>query len=545
MLSRFLATFRLKASKDLGRHDGGRIGTMQDAHYRKRQEGEPRPVWEHPALLAALILASIIPLLWPDVPPLLDLPGHMGRYRVQLDLATSPDLQQYYGFRWQLIGNLGVDVLVQALAPLIGLEASVKLIVITIPALTVTGLIWTAYEVHGRVPPTALFALPFAYNFPFLFGFVNFALAMALALNGFALWLRLGRLDHLRLRAALFMPISVILWVMHAFAWGTLGVLAFSAELVRQHDRGHNIVAAGARSAFHCLALVPPVALMLLWRSEAAGRTTDYFNWDKKLDWLTMVLRDRWEWFDLAALAIVCALLAFAIVSRRMTYSRNLAASTLFLSIVFILLPRIVFGSAYADMRLAPYLFAIALVAIRFPETTSLGFARAIAIAGLAFVAIRTGATTASMALYDRAYDRELAALDHVPHGARLVSFVGRPCVEPWAMSRLLHLPGLAIVRRHAFSNDQWTMAGAQLLHVRYKPGWPFIRDPTEIVTRTRCGHEVWRTADQALGTFPRNAFDYVWMIAPPGPIDPKLTTGLVPIWRNGTSVLYRVDSNA
>ncbi len=83
-----------------------------------------------------------------------------------------------------------------------------------------------------------------------------------------------------------------------------------------------------------------------------------------------------------------------------MTYSRNLAASTLFLSIVFILLPRIVFGSAYADMRLAPYLFAIALVAIRFPETTSLAFARAIAIAGLAFVAIRTGATTASMALY-------------------------------------------------------------------------------------------------------------------------------------------------
>ena len=52
-----------------------------------------------------------------------------GRYRVQLDLLTSPDLQQYYGFDWQLIGNLGIDLLVVVLEPLFGLEASVKLIV--------------------------------------------------------------------------------------------------------------------------------------------------------------------------------------------------------------------------------------------------------------------------------------------------------------------------------------------------------------------------------------------------------------------------------
>ena len=31
---------------------------------------------------------------------------------------------------------------------------------------------------------------------PFLFGFVNFALSMALAFLAFGLWLRLGRLDE-------------------------------------------------------------------------------------------------------------------------------------------------------------------------------------------------------------------------------------------------------------------------------------------------------------------------------------------------------------
>ncbi|MGZ8997958.1 MAG: hypothetical protein ACXW2T_03780 [Allosphingosinicella sp.] len=491
-------------------------------------------------MLAALILASALPLLWPDVPPLLDLPGHVGRYRVQLDIGNSPVLQNYYDFEWTLIGNLGVDLLVQLLAPLIGLEPAVKLIVLLIPALAAAGLLWVAFEVHGRVPPTVLFALPFVYNFPLLFGFVNFALAMALALNAFALWLRLGRLDHTRLRAFLFVPLSALLWLVHAFGWGSLGVLAFSAELVRQYDRGRNLVSAGFFSGLHCLALAPPIVLVLLWRSEAAGSTRDWFNWKRKWDWLTMALRDRWELFDLASLGLVCAVLAFALFSRRLTYSRNLAASAIFLSLVFVLLPRIVFGSAYADMRLAPYLFAIALIAIRFSDRTGPRFVALFGAAGIAFFAARTAATTASMWLYDRSFDRELAALDHVPAGARMVSFVGRDCVEPWAMSRLLHLPGLAISRREAFSNDQWSMVGAQLLKVRYRAGSPFLRDPSQVVTARRCRRELWWTMDQALASFPRAGFDYVWLIQPP-PYDPRRTIGLKPVWRSGPSVLYRV----
>ena len=94
------------------------------------------------------------------------------------------------------IGNLGVDLLMMALAPLIGLEPAVKLIVLAIPPLTVAGFLWVAREVHGRVPPTAYFAIPFAYGHPFMFGFVNFALSMAFAFLAFGLWLRLGRLGR-------------------------------------------------------------------------------------------------------------------------------------------------------------------------------------------------------------------------------------------------------------------------------------------------------------------------------------------------------------
>ena len=502
---------------------------------------QPEGWWQHPALLTAVILLAALPVLIADIAPLTDLPGHMGRYRVQLDLAKSESLRRFFRFEWMLIGNLGIDLLVIPLSKLFGLEGAVKLIVTSIPPLTVGGFLLVARQVHGRIPPTAFFALPFAYGYPFIFGFVNFALSMALAFLAFGFWLHLARLERLRLRAALFVPISGIVWITHAFGWGTLGLMAFSAELVRQMDRGRSFVGAGFRAVLHSLVIAPPILLMLFWRSgQVGGQTGDWFNWKAKWHWVLWVLRDRWEWFDLGALILIVALLARALRSPRIEFSRNLAASALFLTLVFLLLPRIIFGSAYADMRLVPFLFAVAVLAIRLKGGATLRFAHTAAAVAIAFALIRLAGNTASFRLYDRDYDRELAALEKVPYGARLVSFVGRGCEEPWAMLRLEHLPAIATVRRHAFTNDQWTMAGAQLLSVEYPAGEPFVRDPSQVVTSVKCRYERWLPIAETLRRLPRHAFDYVWLINAPRH-GPELTQGLQPVWRSGTSVLYRV----
>ncbi len=509
---------------------------------RHSQGSKGSELWDNRLFLLAIILFSTLPLLWPDVPPLTDLPGHMGRYKVQLEIDRSPFLARFYGFEWALIGNLGVDLLVIPLAKIFGLELAVKLIVVSIPALTVGGFLWVAREVHGRVPPTAFFALPFAYGHPFIFGFVNFALSMAFAFLAFALWLRLGRLERFRLRAILFVPISILIWVTHTFGWGTLGLLAFSAEAVRQHDKGMSYFRAAIHSAVHCLSIAPPLLLMLAWRSgQVGGVTTDWFNWRLKWRWAVTALRDRWMIFDIASLAIIALLLTEAIRNKRIEYSRNLAFSALVLLVMFILLPRILLGSAYADMRLVPYLFAVAVIAIRFRPSASARHIQILAVLGLVFFAVRIGGNTISFWKFDRVYDRELAALDHVPRGARLVSFVGERCGKPWTMSRLPHLPGLAIVRNEAFSNDQWVMAGAQLLRVHYPGGRPFIQDPSQVVTLRRCPGEFYFTINQVLAHAPRDAFDYIWLIRPPS-FDPRLAEGLRPVWRNGRSVLYRVE---
>ena len=293
------------------------------------------------------------------------------------------------------------------------------------------------------------------------------------------------------------------------------------------------------------VALTPPILLMLLWRSgHVGGQTADWFNWDAKYLWLVTALRDRWYWFDFGAVAVIVFLIFQAVVSKRLGFSRNLAASALFLLLVFILLPRIVFGSAYADMRLVPYLFAVAVIAIRLREGAGTLFARRLALMALAFALVRIGGNTVSFWMFDRVYDRELAALNHIPERARLLSFVGTSCRQPWSMSRLEHLPGIALVRNRAFSNEQWSMLGAQLLHTTYRAARGYAHDASQMVTPVRCQNEAWRSLDQSLRGFPRDAFDYVWLIRPPAH-DPALTRGMVPVWRSGSSVVYRiVDRN-
>src|SRR3954453_13914603 len=110
------------------------------------EEGATRIWWQSWWGAAAIALLCALPLLWPTTPPLVDLPGHMAAYKVELDLASSPDLQRYYSLPWAVIGNLGMNLLVIPLSKLFGLELAVKLIMVAVPPITAAGFLWVARE---------------------------------------------------------------------------------------------------------------------------------------------------------------------------------------------------------------------------------------------------------------------------------------------------------------------------------------------------------------------------------------------------------------
>ncbi len=499
------------------------------------------PWWESPWVLGAVVLITMVPLLYPPIPPLVDLFGHMGRYRVELDLDHSPFLQQYFTYHWAAIGNLGVDLLVIPLGQLLGLEPAVKLIVLAIPPMTAIGFFWVAREVHGRIPPTAFLALPFIYGFPFLFGFVNYALSVALAFLAFGLWLRLGRLGKTRLRTYLFGPISLVIFFCHTYGWGLLGLMCFSADAVRLHDRGRTWWQSAFEAALHTSVMALPILIMALWRSEThGGQTHGWFEWKLKWQFAYGALRDNWPRFDIGSLAFVVIIFVAAIVSRQLTLSRNLAFSALVLLVCYLILPRIIFGSAYADMRLVPYMVAVALLAIRFKGVPDQRTAQLLAIVGLLFFAVRIAGNTISLARAADDQTAKLTALEHVPQGARVITLTGMTCREHWPLLRNSHLGAMVIVRRDGFSNDQWLLEGVNLLDLKYRAAGYFAADPSQLVRPIGCRDRLHRTISESLRALPRNDFDFLWLVDVP-PFDPVDLDGLQPVWRGPGSSLYRL----
>lgn len=492
--------------------------------------------------LLLLLVAVALPLVWPTLPPLVDLPAHMGRWRVQTAIDQVPSLAAAFDFQWRLIGNLGVDLLIQLLAPLLGVELATKVIVIAIPVAMAAGMIALAREVHGRVPPTTLLALSLVYTYPFFFGFVNFWLAQALVFGLLALWLRLGKQGRHGYRAMLFLPLGFLLWLAHTVGWGLLGICAFGSELVLQRQSGRGWWQSLWRAGMHCLPLAVPIIPMLLVNLDSRGRTAVWFKWDLKLLFVLSVFRDRWKDFEVGSAALLYAAAGLGFVPGGPFRVRwTLGVPALLCCATFVIMPRIVTGSNYADMRLVPFALALCLLSLDLRDTTERA-RTALTTLALLFLAVRLGAVGYSFFDYSERHARELRALNHVAPGSSVFALVRRGCPRDWSTARLDHLPSMAIVRRDAFANDQWTADNAQLIRIRKAGLGAYAGDPSQILYPRWCSREG-SILERAVREFNRDAYDYLWTLdVPPGAVrQPDLKL----IWSNGKSALYRVDRTA
>jgi hypothetical protein len=191
-------------------------------------------------------------------------------------------------------------------------------------------------------------------------------------------------------------------------------------------------------------------------------------------------------------------------------------------------------------MRLAPYVLAVAVVAIAMRSQNRRWAAIVAGAAALLFVA-RIAILTENFARHEAANRRQLSALDHVKPGSRVFVQVWLQCIGRWETSRMDHLGAMAIVRRDAFANGQWTDPGAQLVRIKYAPAKGYAEDPTEILRPHRCRDRRTKPYPEGINNLPHDAFDYVWLIDIPRSRWNSFP-GLEPIWTGGRSgILYRV----
>lgn len=485
---------------------------------------------------ALLVVLMTLPVLFLHTPPFVDVLGHMGRYALQTDLAGEPYLQQFYSFDWHVIGNLGADLLVEVMHPMLGVMGATRLAVVLVPLLASAAILTLSRQVHGRITPFAVAALTLVYGLPFTWGFLNFSLSMATALLAFALWLRMG---HGRSRALVFMVVSLGVWLCHTFGWAFLGILCTAESLSSGWRAGralsHTLLATLRRG----WPLLTPLAPMLLWRSTATGAGIEgWFDWHQKFTWLISIQRLAWVWPDILCAITLLIVIAVSVFVRQVAADRRLALAAGISLAAFLLLPKQIFGSVFADMRLGPYVIIVALLALDDHRLRG-RLGSTLMLLAVLFLAGRLALTGLVYHQREQILDRQLVAISAVPENARLATLVEIPCQDEWALPWFSHIGSTAIVQRLAFANDQWANASMNPLQVHFPAAGTYATDDRQLFFPDRC--EKSPRLAEALRAMPMRAFTHVWIVGvAPTAIPPR--DGLALAWHSDDAAVFTVD---
>jgi hypothetical protein len=486
-------------------------------------------------LLVIVLLSALaaLPALSTPILPLIDLGGHIARYAVQLDAGRSPVLANWYSFQWGLLPNLGVDLLVQLLAPVIGLETAVHLIVGAIPPLTVSGMLLLSRAAHGRIGVTALYALPLAISLPYLYGFANFALSIALAFHAMALWIVLEHRPALR--TAIFVPIGFLLWLCHLVGWAVFSLVAGMTALAAGWRSGKGIAWTVLTTGLMTAPLLLGPLIGALQPKEGAEAVALFANNDapRKIVWLIMAMADRWLVWDAAGAAVIAFVLYISLRTRGFSVHPGLMLSAVALLVLYLLMPDTIMGSRFADMRLGPVILALFVLASAPGPLVDPRLTRALLIGAVLFGGARLATNTASMAMAGHQFAETLGAIEAAPRGVNLVSLYVDEC-NGWNTDRRRHIMGYGLARRHLFDNGQWQLPSGQLISIHNPRLAPFDRDPSTITFLESCGES------PGLGTTVAAippAAHYLWVIR----VDPQTRLpGWEPLRKTADSVLYR-----
>lgn len=190
------------------------------------------------AILAAFILIAVgvvFPILTHPYLPLVDLPNHIAR----LFIAANPTsvLRTYFDYNLGMTPNSAVDLLWYILGYPLGPEKFSQIVIAAYAVNFLVAVMVLARIVQKRWAIWPATAALLVYNAPFYWGFQNFLFSVPFAIYGFTLWIVLEERSN-GLRVALFLPICVLLYVMHLFAFALLAVAVLGREVQRVVESG-------------------------------------------------------------------------------------------------------------------------------------------------------------------------------------------------------------------------------------------------------------------------------------------------------------------
>lgn len=351
-------------------------------------------------VLMLTICVSLIPLFVTPVLPLTDFYAHIARYYVLANLPDSNALQQYYESAWQLLPNLGLDIvgvsIMKVLHPLLG----AKLIAGLIIAAPFAGVLYLSHVLHGRITTlNVLLAGLVAYNHILIWGFSNFLLGLGVLLGATGYWI--AAQDRPARQLLVTAVLGLLLFFIHGFAFALWGLILGMVELSLALRAGHSGFAALARRAGRlALIAVAPVLLFLQTKTAGGGAASSVSNllahaekgtlWERlstevflRIDGFLRVADSTWRAFDYGFGvvlwgALICGLLAGVWhIDKRMRLAVALCA------VLVLIIPPNLFGVGHLSERTPLLLLTLLAASLSLNPDAKLPYRQA-AIATLA-----------------------------------------------------------------------------------------------------------------------------------------------------------------
>jgi hypothetical protein len=499
--------------------------------------------WTRPWFWVLMLLLVSLPFWVSNIPPLMDLPGHMARYHIMRELPTSPELQRYYEFEWHVMGNLGVDLIVYGLKDILDVERATWAVTLMTALLTALAIPILSRAVHGTIQPASVMALPFVYAHFFQWGFLNYALSVALALLALAAWIKTSD-RHGLWRSLLFVLASCVIWLCHSMGWGLFAVCVGMFELQRAGKlHGLRPLKMIPETALRVWPAAVPLLLMIIWRAASVTSGTE---WEKgalsfKLVGILSVLRDHNFILDTGTVFVLIFMLYWMVREKYAVAASALLWPAIGVGLTYAAMPSVVMTSAFADKRIAHVFFILLILSIKWERQATRHAFLLATVFTLLFI-VRMGITTVAWHEADKQTDKNLAALNRIPSGSPILAYMHNFCgSRTWAINyEYNHLTDMAVVRKNSFVNSQWAVPGAQLLRIKYNRDNKYHSDPSQYVKSEECKEKFLPRIEDELRRFPRNRFDYVWITNTNGRT-PELPADLQIVHADQNSIFMRI----
>ncbi|WAJ29244.1 hypothetical protein [Antarcticirhabdus aurantiaca] len=385
-----------------------------------------------PALLGLLALVAALPLAAVEIPPFFDYLNHLSRAHVIAELDTSPTFRDWFEPATFLIPNVGADLALLALQTFTDTLTAGRLLLLAIAWGTLGGAVALGRAASGRMSPWPAFVALVLFNEMLHWGFLNYALGLALLLWGLAAWLVLAPRSR-RAQIAAGCVFALLIFFSHLVAFGlfviAVAAIELEAVLAERRRRGGALLPLLRARFSAALIAAAPLALFAIGSPSNGLPPAPAFNVSpfEKLAPFTRLLSSGNPVLDAAVLLGTAAFLAVLLAFRRIRLDRRLGFAATALFLAQMAMPYSAMHSFFVDNRVATATVLVLLSGLATRKgapsnTERLGWS-ALAL----LLALRSAALVQGWSAAEAELREARAAFEALPRGSLLIGATPTP----------------------------------------------------------------------------------------------------------------------